>query len=68
MDKIVLGFIVDLLFLKGIICFEEFDDIMESKNIHDLDNVREKIMRGEYNLYKKGEGYIRTANDKRGGK
>ena len=31
LDKIVLGFIVDLLFLKGIICFEEFDDIMESK-------------------------------------
>lgn len=61
MDKIVLKFLADILYLKGSICFEEYDDILESKDYSDLDNIVEKIIRGDYNVYRKGEGYVRYA-------
>lgn len=58
MDKIVLGFMADLLYLKGIISFEEFDAIQKTHNVNDLSDVFEKMMRGEYSAYRKGESYI----------
>ena len=61
MDKISLKFLADVLYIKGFICFEEFDAIMESKNASDLDDIVEKMIRGEFNVYKQGEGYIRYA-------
>lgn len=61
MDKVVLKFLADILYIKGIICFEEFDDVMNSKDFTDLDNITEKMIRGEYNVYRKGEGYVRYA-------
>ena len=59
MDKIVLKFLADVLYIKGFICFEEFDDVMNSKNPTDLDDIVEKMIRGEYNVYRQGEGYVR---------
>lgn len=61
MDKIGLKFLADVLYIKGFICFEEFDAIMESKNASDLDDIVEKMIRGEFNVYRQGEGYIRYA-------
>lgn len=61
MDKISLKFLADVLYIKGFICFEEFDAIMESKNASDLDDIVEKMIRGEFNVYRQGEGYIRYA-------
>ena len=61
MDKIVLKFLADVLYIKGFICFEEFDDVMNSKNPTDLDDIVEKMIRGEYNVYRQGEGYVRYA-------
>ena len=61
MDKVVLKFLADVLYIKGFICFEEFDDVMNSKNPTDLDDIVEKIIRGEYNVYRQGEGYVRYA-------
>jgi hypothetical protein len=58
MDKVVLKFLADLLYIKGIICFEEFEDIMESHTFYDLDTIIEKMIREEYNVYKRGEGYV----------
>lgn len=58
MDKVVLKFLADVLYIKGIICFEEFEDIMDAKTFYDLDNIIEKMIREEYNVYKRGEGYI----------
>ena len=57
MDKVVLGFVADVLYLKGLICFEELEGIMEAKDSSDLGNVFEKMIRGEYNVYKRGEPY-----------
>lgn len=66
MDKVVLKFLADILYLKGIICWEEFEDIMESKIPSDLDKITDKIIGGDYNIYKRGEGYIKTGNKSRG--
>ena len=58
MDKTTIGFLADVLYIKGIICFDEFDDIMNSKNASDLGDVVEKMLRDEYNVYKRGEAYV----------
>ena len=55
MDKVVLKFFTDVLYLKGILCFEEYDGIMDCSCYKDLDNVFEKMMREEYNNYRRGD-------------
>lgn len=55
MDKVLLKFFTDVLYLNGVICFDEYDDIMESCNAEDLDCVFEKMMTGKYNAYRRGE-------------
>lgn len=57
MDKLTLKFFADVLYLKNIICFEELEAINEVRNAQDLDAVFEKMIRGEFNVYKKGEAY-----------
>lgn len=56
-DKITLKFIADVLYLKGHICYEELEDIYDAKTPEDLDVIFDKMMRGEYNVYRKGESY-----------
>jgi len=58
MDKLAIGFLADVLYIKGIICFEEFEDIMNVKHPSDLQNIVDKMLRSGYNAYKRGEGYI----------
>ena len=58
MDKTVLAFFADVLYFKGIICFEEFEAIMESKNEVDLGIVSERIGSDDFNVYKRGEAYV----------
>lgn len=58
MDKLSLGFFADVLYIKGIICFDEYDDIMEAVKAEDLDTVVEKMLSDEYNVYKRGEAYV----------
>lgn len=60
-DKIVLQFFADVLYIKEIICYEEYEAILDSSNTLDLDNITEKMLRGEYNVYKKGETYSKYA-------
>ena len=61
MDKIVLKFVADVLYIKKIICAEELEAIMESKDFSDLDVITEKMLGGEYNALKRGETYLRYA-------
>lgn len=53
--KIIIKFFTDVLYLNNIICFDEYDDIMECCCVQDLDNVFEKMMQGKYNTYRRGE-------------
>lgn len=57
MDKTVLGFVADVLYLKGIICYDELEAIMDVKSPKDLGDVFERMIRSEFNVYKKGESY-----------
>lgn len=57
LDKVILKFIADVLYIKGALCFEEFEAIMDACNFSDLDKITEKMLSGEYNVYKRGESY-----------
>lgn len=59
MDKILLKFFADVLYIKGKLCVEELEDIMDAKTPFDLDNIVEKMLCSEYNVYKRGETYDR---------
>ena len=63
MDKLVLGFLADILYIKGFICFDEFEAIQEVKTPSDLDGLVEKLLRGEFNAHRKGEGYVFDASE-----
>ena len=54
-NKVLLKFISDLLYLKGLICFEEYEDIMSMSCCSDCDVVIEKIFKEEYNVYRRGD-------------
>lgn len=56
--KLVIGFLADVLYIKGIICFEEYDDIMNVTGATGLDVIVEKMLCDQYNVYKRGEAYV----------
>lgn len=60
MDKVTLKFFADVLYLKGILCYEEIDAILDATHPSDLDNIFEKMIRGEYNVHKRGEPYTKS--------
>ena len=60
MDKVTLKFIADLLYVKGDVCYEEYEAIMDSCTPSDLDNVIDKMLRGDFNVYKRGETYHKS--------
>lgn len=58
MDKVVLKFLADILYIKEIINMNEYEDILDARNHHDLDQIAEKMLGGGYNgKIKKGESY-----------
>lgn len=59
MDKVILKFFADVMYIKGLLCYEELTDVMEVKTISDLDMIVEKMLGGEYNAHRRGEGVIR---------
>ena len=56
MDKVLLKFFADVLYIKGLLCYEEIDDVYNAKSLSDLDEIIYKMERGEYNVYR-GESY-----------
>lgn len=57
MDKVLLKFIADVLYVKGYIYYSEFEAMMEACNADDLDRIIEGMLNDEFKGYKKGEGY-----------
>lgn len=57
MDKLLIALFADILYIKGIICYDEFEALMDLKDPSDLDDFTEKLLRGEFNVYRKGEHY-----------
>lgn len=58
MDKTSIGFLADILYIKGHISFEEFEAIQDVNHPSDLDVIVDKMLRGEFNGHRRGEGYI----------
>jgi hypothetical protein len=54
-QALVIGWFADVLYLKGVLCFEELEAIQNASTIVDLSNIFEKMIGGEYNVYKRGE-------------
>lgn len=66
MDKISIGFMADVLYIKGIICFEEFEAIQDAKSPIDMNTIVERMLlegkEGGFNGKRKGESYIGYAD------
>ncbi len=58
MDKIVLKFFADVMYVKGYIYYSEFEAIMNSCTPQDLDDIVERMLKDEYKGYTRGEGYV----------
>lgn len=59
--KVVLKFIADVLYIKGYLSVQELSDVYDASSFSDLDKISEKMMCGDYNNLKRGEGYVRQA-------
>ncbi len=57
MDKISILFFADVLYVKGIIDIEEYEDIGAVVEPSELDIIVDKMLRGEYSK-RRGEGII----------
>lgn len=61
MDKCALKFFADVLYIKGVICFEEFDAVMDVVHPSDLDVIVDRMLRSDFNVFRRGEGYERCS-------
>lgn len=59
MDKIVLKFLADVLYVKGKLTLEEYEAIMQAKNSSDLDNIIDRMLRDDFKTLLRGESYVR---------
>ena len=54
LDKVLLKFFTDVLYIKEVICIEEYEDIMECTCGDDLEEVFENMLLDIYVDYKRG--------------
>lgn len=58
MDKLVLGLLADILYIKGIICLDEFEALGDITKPADIDVFVDRMLREDFNVYKRGEAYV----------
>ncbi len=49
MDKVILKFVADVLYIKECICYDEFHAIMNATNHNDLESIVERMLREDFN-------------------
>lgn len=59
MDKIVLKFLADVLYIKEKLTLEEYEAIMDAKTPADLDNIVDRMLRDDFTVLLRGETYGR---------
>jgi hypothetical protein len=59
-DKVLLKFLSDVLYAKGLLNSDEIDDIYDATSVQDLDVIFERMLGGEYNNNRRGESYYRV--------
>jgi hypothetical protein len=43
--------------MKKIICFDELEALLDAKNEQDIYAFTDRLLRGDFNVYRKGEHY-----------
>lgn len=56
-SKIVIALFADILYAKSIINLDELNGLYDIANVQDVAAYSEKMLRGEFNAYLKGEHY-----------
>ena len=57
MDKLVIQLFGDILYHKGILNADEYESLLDTKCVNDLNAYMERMYRGEFDAYKRGEHY-----------
>lgn len=57
-DKLVLGFVADILYIKGIICLDEFEAIGDVTDATQLNDIVDRMLKDDFNKFKRGEAYV----------
>lgn len=57
MDKVVIQLFADILYNKNILCYEEIDALLDMETVEDVVAFTDKMDRGGFNVYKRGEVY-----------
>lgn len=55
--RVAIQLVADLLYIKGIICYDEFESLLDIRNSADAEGFTEKLLCGDFNVYKRGEHY-----------
>lgn len=53
-EKTILGFVSDVLFLKGVVCYEEYEAMQAAKSHEDVNEIVEGMLRSSFNQFKRG--------------
>lgn len=56
--KLTLGFMAEIMYIKGIICHEELEAILDVHSHKELGAIVENMLQDKYNPYKRGEVYV----------
>lgn len=59
--KIIVALFADILYAKGVINLDELNGLYDIRTIEDVSKYSDKILRGDFNAYLKGEHYTSYA-------
>lgn len=60
MDKVILKFFADVLYIRGFLYSEEYEAILDCRNMYDLDDVIEDMLSDKCSSsHKRGECYVK---------
>lgn len=55
--RVSIQLMADILYIKGIICLDELEALLDIRTSKDAEQFTEKLLRGDFNAYRKGEHY-----------
>ncbi len=64
MDKVILKFLADVLYVKEKLCLEEYEAILDVRIPHDLDKIIDRMLSDDFNTLRRGESYGRYGTAK----
>lgn len=59
--KIVIALFGDILYAKGVINLDELNGLYDIRNVQDVSAYTDKMLRGDFNAYLRGEHFTSRA-------